>query len=263
MPAPEIIQGVLELAADIDPEGLKVLDVSCRRGELLTLLKRRGFCVHGTNFDPAPAPIEGVAVDGGVDLTRGLPYPEASFDLVLLTEVIEHLDNHRAAIGELSRVLKPGGRLILTTPNVMRLDSRLGFLLAGLHKAKRRPIPLDTPLELAHRYHNYPITFPLLYYLLHANGLEVERLGHGRVKAVGYVLFPLLYPLVALDTRYRLWWRERRNPARELNRALIRWLTDPRMLMEDNLILRARKTGRPACAPTSQKPAAQAEGRAR
>jgi SAM-dependent methyltransferase len=241
VPAREIIEGVLGLTAGIDPRGLSALDVSCRHGEVLTALARRGFAVRGTNFERDLPPLDGIVVDAGVDLTCGLPYPDASFDLVVMTEVIEHLDNHRAAIGELARVLKPGGHLILTTPNVMRLDSRLGFMLAGMHKVKRRPVPLDTPLEQAHRFHNYPITFPLLYYLLHANGLEVEQLGHGRVKTIAYILFPLLYPMVALNTRYRLWYRERRNPARAMNLPLIRWLTDPKMLMEDNLILRARK----------------------
>ena len=57
-------------------------------------------------FERGLPPIEGIPIDEGVDLTRGLPYPDASFDLVLMTEVIEHLENHRAAICELARVLQ-------------------------------------------------------------------------------------------------------------------------------------------------------------
>ena len=48
-------------------------------------------------------------------------------------------------------------------------------------------LPLDTPLNEAHRYHNYPIPFVLLYYLLRINGLRLERLGHGRVKPFSWV----------------------------------------------------------------------------
>ncbi len=243
MPSKEIINGVLELVSDLKPDGVSALDVSCRRGEVLAELARRGFSVRGTNFERGLPPVNGVPIDEGVDLTRSLPYPDESFDLVLLTEVIEHLENHRAAIAELARVLKPAGRLILTTPNIMRLDSRLAFLLSGLHKAKRRQMPLDTPLETAHRYHNYPITFSLLYYLLTIHGLELERLGHSKVKPIARVLYALLYPAVAANTAFRLLWRERRSPAVGLNRPLMGWMLDRRLLMEDTLIVRARKIG--------------------
>ena len=224
MPAREIIDGVMKLAAGLETRGTRALDVSCRNGEVMRALAACGFEVRGTRFERGLPPIEGMPIDEGVDLTRGLPYPDKSFDLVVLTEVIEHLENHRAALGEVARVLRPGGHLILTTPNIMRLDSRLGFMLSGMHKAKRRQIPLDTPLEEAHHFHNYPIPFVLLYYLMRINGLRLERMGHGKVKPFSYVLYALMYPIVALDTRLRLVWRERKPAVRELNRDLARWM---------------------------------------
>jgi SAM-dependent methyltransferase len=241
MPAREIIDGVMELAAGLDARGTRALDVSCRNGEVMRALAARGFEVRGTRFERGLPPIEGMPLDEGVDLTRGLPYPDESFDLVVLTEVIEHLENHRTALSEVARVLRPGGRLILTTPNIMRLDSRLSFMLSGMHKAKRRQIPLDTPLDEAHRFHNYPISFVLLYYLLRINTLRLERIGHGKVKPFSYVLYVLFYPVVALDTRLRLIWRERKPSVRALNRELARWMLDRRVLTEDNLIVLAHK----------------------
>ena len=242
MPAREIIDGVMKLTADLESRGTRALDVSCRNGEVMRALAACGFEVRGTRFERGLPPIEGMPIDEGVDLTRGLPYPDQSFDLVVLTEVIEHLENHRAAMGDVARVLRPGGHLILTTPNIMRLDSRLGFMLSGMHKAKRRQIPLDTPLEEAHHFHNYPIPFVLLYYLMRINGLRLERIGHGKVKPFSYVLYVLMYPLVALDTWLRLVWREREPAARELNRDLAGWMLSRRVLTEDNLIVRAQKT---------------------
>lgn len=50
------------------------------------------------------------------DLLR-LPFPDASFDAVLCTEVIEHTADPRTAVSELCRVLAPGGDLVLTVPN--------------------------------------------------------------------------------------------------------------------------------------------------
>jgi SAM-dependent methyltransferase len=241
MPAREITNGVLELVAGLEARGTRALDVSCRNGEVMRELAALGFEVRGTRFERGMPPIEGLPIDEGVDLIHGLPYPDESFDLVVITEVLEHLENHRAAVSELARVLRPGGHLVLTTPNIMRLDSRIGFMLSGMHKAKRRHIPLDTPLAEAHRYHNYPVPFGLLYYLLRMNGLVLENIGHGKVKPLSHVLYALLYPAIALDTRMRLVWRERKPHLRALNRDLARWMLDRRVLTEDNLIVRARK----------------------
>jgi len=101
--------------------------------------------------------------------------------------------------------------------------------------------PVRMPLDEAHHFHNYPIPFVLLYYLMRINGLRLERLGHGKVKPFSYVLYALFYPAVAIDTRLRLIWRERKPPVRELNRELARWMLDRRVLTEDNLIVRAQK----------------------
>ncbi len=241
MASPVLVRAVIELLSDIGGEGQKVLDISCKRGEILKLLKARGFEVRGTNFTDEAGDLEGIVVDQGVDLLQGLPYAAESFDVVLLVEVLEHLENHRAAICEVARVLKPGGLLILSTPNIMRLNSRLHFFLTGYHKTKRRFIPFNTPLPEAHRYHNYPADLPVLYYLLKQNGLVPERIGKSRIKAFSWFLFFLFAPLVSLYTWYFLYVREKDPEQRRENLRLCFWLLHPRLLLEDNLVLQLRK----------------------
>jgi ubiquinone/menaquinone biosynthesis C-methylase UbiE len=58
-----------------------------------------------------------------------LPFSEASFDLVYMTEVIEHLANPDGAIEEVRRILRPGGHLVLSTPNLACLPNRALLLL--------------------------------------------------------------------------------------------------------------------------------------
>lgn len=228
--------------------GAKILDVSCGKGTLVRELHRRGFRVRSTRFDRGLPPINGVPVDEGVDLVSGLPHPDDSFDVVTLTDVVEHLEPQTALVASLVRVIKPGGWLILSTVNVMRLNSRLAMLLSGLPKPKRRLMPLDVEATEERKYHNHPVWFPYMYFLLRVNGLELKRLGKSRVKAISRVLYPLFLPIVAANTFFRLLIRERRylrrrahKPSLELNRQLMKWMLSRRMLMDDHLVMLAMK----------------------
>ena len=241
MAAPFLIQAVADLLADIPDEGKTLLDISCKEGDVLASLQHRRFRLRGTNFEETGPDKNGIPIDYGVDLRKRLPYDDGSFDVVILIEVIEHLSDHQAAMGELARIVKPGGSLILTTPNIMRLNSRVHFMLSGYHKTKRRFIPFDTPFDQAHRFHNYPIDLPILYYLSKQNGLELERMGHSKVKLYSrFLLATLGLPVIAY-TWYTLWMREKNPNQQQENLKLLRWLRHPRLLMEDNLVLRFRK----------------------
>lgn len=241
MAAPFLIKAVTELLADVPASGQRLLDVSCKEGDILQILRSRGFVLRGTNFEASGPSLDGIPIDYGVDLRQPLPYDDASFDVLLLVEVIEHLENHRLALTELARILKPGGLLILTTPNIMRLNSRLHFFLSGYHKTKRRFIPFDTPLEDAHRFHNYPIDLPILYYLGKQNGLEIERLGHSKVKGYSRLLWVVFGLPIAAYTWYTLQLREKNPGQQQENLRLQSWLVHPRVMMEDNLVVRFRK----------------------
>lgn len=65
------------------------------------------------------------------DLNNPLPAADASFDVIVSSEVIEHLENPRAMYRDLFRLLKPGGLLIVTTPNQESIRSLAALLLAG------------------------------------------------------------------------------------------------------------------------------------
>ena len=241
MAAPFLIKAVTELLADVPASGQRLLDVSCKEGDVLQALRSRGFVLRGTNFEASGPSLDGIPIDYGVDLRQPLPYDDASFDVLLLVEVIEHLENHRLALTELARILKPGGLLIMTTPNIMRLNSRLHFFLSGYHKTKRRFIPFDTPLRDAHRFHNYPIDLPILYYLGKQNGLEIERLGHSKVKGYSRLLWAVFGLPIAAYTWYTLQLREKNPRQQRENLRLQSWLVHPRVMMEDNLVVRFRK----------------------
>jgi ubiquinone/menaquinone biosynthesis C-methylase UbiE len=110
----------------------KYLDIGAGHGRLMRLLARE-FKLEPTACDYTSdlMRVQGIRVDV-VDLnTDALPYRDAAFDLITCTEVVEHVERYRHTFREIFRILKPGGTLIVTTPNVLNLRSRIRYLLFG------------------------------------------------------------------------------------------------------------------------------------
>ena len=231
------------LAADSGKPGGRILEVSCGDGRILAALKAKGFAVTGTNFGDYPDFPADIPVRNGVNLLEGLPFEDETFDAVIAMEVIEHIENHRKAIAEMARVLRPGGRMILTFPNGHRVASRLSFLLYGIRKPKRKLIGFDTPIEKSFAFHNYVPELPTLAYLLSAHGLEIEALKASSCKAKSYVLYALLWIPGALTLANRLMLREKHLIRTGHSRRLWRWMMSRAVQCGESLIVIARKTG--------------------
>ena len=229
---------------------LKVLDLSCGEGEVLELLAAAGCRAQGTHYRQDDYIIKDrgrlatIPVTGGVDLQRRLPFEDAAFDVVVLTEVLEHLESHFNVLHEAGRLLRPGGHLVFSTPNIFRLHSRLQFFLSGKHKLIRRRAGWDLPANKLYAYHINPVDFPLLHTVLHQAGFQVEQLRFTRFKFKS-LFFLALWPLVWLTTRLTVDAAVRgRNLFREGERDLNRWLTHPALLSSEQLLCVARRLAR-------------------
>ena len=108
-----------ELLGDTDLRGALVLDAGCGTGEFSTAALARGARVVGVDIGPkllARTRSKGVEHVVAADVAR-LPFADGTFDVVLSSECIEHTPSPHASVVELTRVLRPGGRLALTCPN--------------------------------------------------------------------------------------------------------------------------------------------------
>jgi len=137
----------------VDP-GSTVLEISCGEGQILQALKDKGYAVYGTNFSQYDETLKDIEIRVGVDVRKRLPFTDQSVDCVLLSDVIEHISDHDAAIAEISRVLRTGGVAVILTPNTNRLSSRIHYLCTGFLKVKRAFIGFDAPPDKAFVFHN-------------------------------------------------------------------------------------------------------------
>lgn len=105
-----------------EPAG-RLLDVGCGAGRLLNRMKKRGWEVEGVDFDPQAARrvTERYGIPAHVGDLVECALPAASFDAIVMSQAVEHLYDPRGDLLECLRLLKPGGLLVMTTPNV---DSR-------------------------------------------------------------------------------------------------------------------------------------------
>jgi SAM-dependent methyltransferase len=107
------------------------------------------------------------------DLAARLPFADASFDGVVSSEVLEHLEDPHHLARECARILRPGGMFVLTTPNILHAYSRLHFLLLGTCDFFDT---LSGSRETAFhgaKGHINPVGYPELRYLCARAGLRI------------------------------------------------------------------------------------------
>jgi SAM-dependent methyltransferase len=146
----------IPLFQDAIGRGRDVLDLGCRSGAL-TRHYLDGNRVVGVDVDRAAlAKAQEVGIEPVVaDVEEPLPLESESFDAVVAGELLEHLRFPQALVGEVRRVLRPGGVFVGSVPNAFRIQNRLRFL-RGL-QPERDPTHLHmfTPAQLRALLHDF------------------------------------------------------------------------------------------------------------
>jgi SAM-dependent methyltransferase len=151
---------------------------------------QRGFVVTSTDIDPARGP------DRVDDITKSA-FPDNSFDVVTIMEVLEHVTNPHAAANEIKRVLKPGGRLILSTPFIFPLHDRpmdfFRFTKYGLQHLFG-----DLNDLVIEEQNNWAEAMLVLNVRLSAERSPVAKILGGVMLVLSYLLLPVAYVISRL-----------------------------------------------------------------
>jgi SAM-dependent methyltransferase len=191
-----------------------VLDIGSSTGANLRLLRELGIS-RATGLDSSVAAIGFCKAKGLGTVDFGdacaLPYADERFDLVLATDVVEHVDHDNAAFDQIRRVLKPGGYALITVP---AFPSLWGIQdVVAHHKRRYRMMPLreriaSSGLSVEQSFHfNFLLFAPIWI------ARQVIRLWHPRLASEGQVNTPLLNRILGVIFRLDTWIAPRLHPA--------------------------------------------------
>jgi SAM-dependent methyltransferase len=160
------------------PKG-RILDVPAGRGAFAQTLLQRGYDdIDCLDINASAFQLHQTVRFHEYDAHDPLPFPSNSFDYVFSLEGIEHFPSPWVFIMELCRVLKPGGKLYISTPNTFSVDARLKYLFSG-YFPRFRPLMQD-PSSVMNQdvddAHICPIYFWQLYYFLLQGNISIDRI---------------------------------------------------------------------------------------
>jgi len=170
-----------------------------------------------------------------------LPYDDASFDVVCSLEVIEHIEDQFAFVRELYRVLKPGGVAIISTPNVLNINSRLRYLYSGFG-VLFDPLLLSSTDPVHTSGHIHPVTYYYLAYQLHRAGFTAVSVEYDRFKSSAKFLWAFWsLTLASGRARFHSHLAKKKPHERRENDTILRDLNSRQMLTARSIIAIAKK----------------------
>lgn len=233
--AGENTHNVVEQLVLEEKEHQHILDIPCGEGAFVKRLQDRKITVSAADCQNimkcqgAPFKV--------ADMNKDLPYSDNTFDGVVCIDGLEHIERQFDFIRECRRVVKPGGFLIISTPNISSLRSRWRFLLTGFHNKAKAPLNETAPQPL---HHITMVSLPELRYRLETNGFTITKIAANRTKFAAWVFF-FLVPFAYLRTVVVFRKETHNDTLKRINQEMLKQLFSIPALFGETLIVKARK----------------------
>jgi SAM-dependent methyltransferase len=219
------------------------LDIGAGHGSLISKLRAQRPAIQASvcDYTDELMKLPGQKVDIANLNEEPLPYPDATFDVVTATEVIEHLEDFRRVVREIFRVLKPGGVCVLSTPNILNLNSRLRYLWFGFWNLFG-PLPARNSALQSTGGHINPVSWFFVAHAMLDAGFDGVQPHIDKVQRSSLLKLIPLWPFIKLFG----WMAMRRERHRfhtldEANEPLVRAMNSTPLLLGRTIIARAVK----------------------
>lgn len=225
------VEELLLKSADIK----KVLDIPCGHGAFTKRLIDKNIEVYSGDIENI------LQVDNPrfrvTDMNETLPFENDFFDAIVCIDGIEHLERQYDFTKECWRTLKPGGSMVISTPNINSLRSRWRWFLTAHHNKCKSPLNEEQPSAL---HHIALLSFSHLRYMLHRTGFQITEITTNRIKAANWA-YALWTPLAYIKTS-RVFKKEEKDPGQmQRNKEILKQLFLTDVLFGETLIVKAVK----------------------
>jgi SAM-dependent methyltransferase len=186
------------------------------------------------------------------DANCALPFRAATFDYVLSREGIEHLEDQMGFLRNCARVLRPGGRIVLTTPNMMHLSARASVFLAGQRNLRRGLVnEIQTPRTQKqgpfYHGHVFMLDYYRARYMMRLAGFDRLEVYADRWSPTSVAMSPIV-PVLWMAMKFSVAASARnarrpghRPPRDDVTREIVRHVLSPALLFGKRMIIVAER----------------------
>jgi SAM-dependent methyltransferase len=213
-------------------KGKVVIDMPAGNGVTSEILLELGSKVEAFDLFPEYFLVKDIECRKA-DIMQGLPVPDGHADFVICQEGIEHFSDQVKAFTEFNRVLKKGGKLIITTPSYSNLKARLSYVLFEseyFHKLMP-PNEIDS-VWFGHSDNNKEVYYGHIFLLGMQKmrvigkvaGFKISKINFMRINKTSLFLLPFNYPFIFLSSWYTYYklLRKSRPEEREARKKIYR-----------------------------------------
>ncbi len=187
-------------------KGKTIVDFPAGNGITSRIVKEIGAKPVALDLFPEYFEVDGISCQRA-NIKEGLPLKNHMADVLVCQEGIEHFSDQFESLKEFNRILKPGGLLLITTPNYSNLQSKLSYLLTESERfgSIMPPNELDSiwvsKQEITGEIyfgHIFLIGIQKLRVLARLSGFRLKKFHFTRSRKTSLILLPFLYPFILL-----------------------------------------------------------------